>query len=69
VRRIVKLGEKEAKLSPKEYDLLRLLGDPFGLWFICVSTVSIACKPMSNLWSQIRPVCLQTHFCEGYCRC
>jgi two-component system KDP operon response regulator KdpE len=25
VRRIVKLGEKEVKLSPKEYDLLRLL--------------------------------------------
>ena len=25
VRRIVKLGDKEVKLSPKEYDLLRLL--------------------------------------------
>jgi two-component system KDP operon response regulator KdpE len=25
VRRIVKVGDKEAKLSPKEYDLLRLL--------------------------------------------
>jgi two-component system, OmpR family, KDP operon response regulator KdpE len=25
VRRIVKMGEREAKLSPKEYDLLRVL--------------------------------------------
>ena len=25
MRRIVKLGEKEVRLSPKEYDLLRLL--------------------------------------------
>jgi len=25
VRRVVRLGEKEVKLSPKEYDLLRLL--------------------------------------------
>jgi two-component system KDP operon response regulator KdpE len=25
VRRIVKVGEREVKLSPKEYDLLRLL--------------------------------------------
>src|SRR5438270_7028217 len=30
VRRIVKLGEKEVKLSPKEYDLLRVLAQHAG---------------------------------------
>ncbi|MGA8819233.1 MAG: response regulator transcription factor [Xanthobacteraceae bacterium] len=46
VRRIVKLGEKEVKLSPKEYELLRLLVEHAGK----VLTHKFL---LSHLWSEL----------------
>ena len=47
VRRIVKVGDKDVKLSPKEYDLLRVLGAA------CRQGVDASSSCLSELWDEL----------------